>query len=67
MAESKINLPVLSIDKPYERYRIELDVWRSITTIQKNKVASVIALSLPDNYSSRIKDNVYMSTLKDTN
>ena len=59
MAESKINLPVLSIDKPYERYRMELDLWRSITTIQKNKVASIIALSLPDNHPSRIKDKVF--------
>ena len=60
MAESKINLPVLSIDKPYERYWMELDLWRSITTIQKNKVASIIALSLPDNHPSRIKDKVFI-------
>ena len=59
MADTKINMPILGKDKPYDRYKFELQLWKSITTMSDNKIAPMIALSLPDDHESKIKDKVF--------
>ena len=57
--DTKINMPILSDSKPYERFKAELSLWKSITTVPANKLGPVIALSLPENHESKIKDKVF--------
>ena len=57
MMALKINNPVF-IDN-YERYRIELEAWREITELPKAKQGIAVALSLPPESSSDIRDKVF--------
>ena len=57
MMALKINNPVF-IDN-YERYRIELEAWREITDLPKAKQGTAVALPLPPESSSDIRDKVF--------
>ena len=58
-SDIKINLPVLTATKAYDRYKTELSLWKTITTVPAKKLGPVVALSLPDDHESRIKDKVF--------
>jgi hypothetical protein len=68
MASSKINPPVYGKDKSYERYKQELLAWREVTDLAKAKQGIVVALSLPENDTSNIREKVFdqlaLTTLK---
>ena len=51
--------PLFSSTKSYENWRKELNAWTRITTEQKRHWAPLIALSLPDNDPSGIRDKVF--------
>ena len=53
----EINIPVF-IDNS-ERYRIELEAWREITDLPKAKPGIAVALLLPSESSSGIRDKVF--------
>ena len=53
----KINVPAF-IDN-YDHYRIELEAWRGITDLLKAKEGGAVALSLPSESSSEIRDKVF--------
>ena len=48
-----------STTKPYERYVEELKAWCMVTDFEKEKQGIAIALSLPENDPSGVKDNVF--------
>lgn len=57
---TKIEPPKFSTSgKPYERYKQELLAWREVTSLPKNKQAIAIALSLPEQDSSKIREKVF--------
>ena len=58
-SDTKFNMPVLTKSKPYERYKAELSLWKSITTVIASKIGPMIALSLPEDHDSKIKDKVF--------
>ena len=51
--------PVFSSEKPYSRYFDELEAWSFVTDLPKEKQGLVIALSLPKNDSTQIRDKVF--------
>ena len=54
------NPPVFnSVSKPYERYKEELKAWCIITDVAKVKQGVAIALSLPEDDPSGIRDKVF--------
>ena len=53
----KINIPVF-IDN-YKRYRIELEAWREITDLPKAKQGIPVALFIPSECSSDIRDKAF--------
>ena len=57
--DTKFNMPVLTKSKPYERYKAELSLWKSITSVPASKIGPMIALSLPEDHESKIKDKVF--------
>ena len=57
--DTKFNMPVLTKSKPYERYKTELSLWKSITSVPASKIGPMIALSLPEDHESKIKDKVF--------
>ena len=59
MGDTKFNLPGMTEKKSYERYRTELFLWKSITSVSESKRGPMVALSLPDDHESRIKDKVF--------
>ena len=58
-ASCKVPIPVLTSDKSYERYRLELNCWLKLDLMDVKKQGLAIALSLPDNHASKIKDKVF--------
>ena len=54
----KINPPDFKA-KNYERYRLELEAWREITDLKKGKQGIAIALSLPEDDESGIREKVF--------
>ena len=56
MMALKINIPMFTDN--YEGYRTELEVWREITDLLNAKQGFAIALSLPPESSSYIRDKV---------
>ena len=48
--DTKFNMPVLTKSKPYERYKAELSLWKSITSVPASKIGPMIALSLPEDH-----------------
>ena len=43
----------------YERYRLELEAWREITDLDKKKQGIAIALTLPEDDESGIREKVF--------
>ena len=54
----KINPPSLT-GKSYERYRMKLEAWREITTLEKSKQGIAIALSFPEDDEHGIREKVF--------
>ena len=51
--------PAFSDKKPYSRYVDELTAWTYVTDLDKEKQGIAVALSLPENDSSQIRDKVF--------
>ena len=58
---TKLNIPIpkFSSDKPYERYKAELEAWAAATDAEKKKHGILVALSLPEEDVSQIRDKVF--------
>ena len=57
---TKINPPSYNAKvKSYERYKQELLAWKEITELDKKKQGVVIALSLPEDDESKIREKVF--------
>ena len=56
---SKISIPKFSSEKPYDRYKIEIKAWSKTTTVEKKKQGLAVALSLPEDDISNIRDKVF--------
>ena len=58
---TKLNIPIpkFSSEKPYERYKAELDAWAAATDAEKKKHGILVALSLPEEDVSQIRDKVF--------
>ena len=61
------NPPKFSMDKNYEVYKQELDAWKAITSIDADKLGRVVALSLPENDASDIRNKVFNAVNLDGN
>ena len=56
---TRINLPTVNKGKNYERFRQELTAWKEITDLSKDKQGIAIALSLPEDDESQIREKVF--------
>ena len=58
---SKLNVPIpkFSSDKPYDRYKAEIEAWAEATDTEKKKHGILVALSLPEDDVSQIRDKVF--------
>ena len=56
---TKINPPSFNSAKSYERFKQELQAWREITELSKNKHGIAVVLSWPDDDENKIKDKVF--------
>ena len=58
---SKLNIPIpkFSSEKPYERYKAEIEAWAEATDTEKKKHGILVALSLPEDDVSQIRDKVF--------
>ena len=54
-----ITPPIFNKKKNYERYRHELTAWKEITDLSKDKQGIAIALSLPEDDESQIREKVF--------
>ena len=55
----KINPPDLKKSKTYERFKQELLAWRIVTDIDKKKQGIAVALSLPQDEETQIREQVF--------
>ena len=55
---TRINPPSFSSAKSYERFKQEILAWREITELSKTKHGIAVALSLPEEDESQIKDGL---------
>ena len=58
-SKSSIPVPKFSAEKPYERYKTELNVWKEVTDADKSEHGFLVALSLPEDDESQIRDKVF--------
>lgn len=56
---TRINPPSFNSAKSYERFKQEILAWREITELSKTKQGIAVALSLPEEDESQIKDKVF--------
>ena len=56
---TRINPPTFNKAKNYERFRQELIAWREITDLLKEKQGIAIALTLPEDDESQIRQNAF--------
>ena len=56
---TRINPPIFNKAKYYERYRQELLAWRKITDLKEDKQDIAIALTLPEDDESKIREKVF--------
>ena len=56
---SKIPIPKFSSEKPFERYKQEIKAWSRTTSVEKKKQGLSVALSLPEDDPSNIRDKVF--------
>ena len=54
-----INPPAFNKTKSYERYKQELLAWKEVTDLSSRKQAIVVALSLPEDNETKIRDKVF--------
>ena len=54
-----VNPPTLTKAKTYERFRQETFAWTKITDLGKEKQAIAIALSLPEEGETMIREKVF--------
>ena len=66
MSEYKNPPKFNSTSKPYERYIEELRAWCIVTELDKNKRGLAVALSLPENDPSGIRDKILMKSKSKT-
>ena len=60
MTSTKLEVPKFSsTDKPFDRYQVELSAWSLTTSTAKEKQGLVVALSLPEEDPSNIRDKVF--------
>ena len=58
MSSKYVPPPHLS-GKTYEQYRIELDLWETITEVAAEKQCGTVAFSLPNEHETRIREKVF--------
>ena len=51
--------PFDSKNKPYNRYKVELDAWTRVTKHEKETWGHIVALSLPEDNPSDIRNKVF--------
>ena len=56
---TSINPPTFNRDKTYERFKLELLAWKEITDLRPDKQGIAIALSLPEDDESKIREKVF--------
>ena len=56
---TRINPPAFKTAKNYERYKQELLAWHEITDLSEYKQGIAVALSLPEDDDSQIRDKVF--------
>ena len=56
---TRINPPVFGKGKNYERFKLELLAWKEITDLSKEKQGIVVALTLPEDDESQIREKVF--------
>ncbi|VDI76728.1 Hypothetical predicted protein [Mytilus galloprovincialis] len=56
---TRINLPSFSKSKSYELYKQELVAWSEITDLDKKKRGIAVALTLPEDDESKIREKVF--------
>ena len=56
---TKIKPPIYTKEKGYERYKQELLAWKEITDAKPEKQGIFVALSLPENDESGIRERVF--------
>ena len=56
---TKVNPPTFSKSKSYELYKPEVLAWRAITDLAQEKQGVAIALSLPEDDESQIREKVF--------
>ena len=56
---TRINPPIFNKSKNYERFRQELLAWREITDLKEDKQGIAIALTLPEDDESQIREKVF--------
>ena len=54
----KVKIPQFTTKKSFEKYKQELEWWASVTDVPKKKQALVVALDLPDEHESGIREKV---------
>ena len=57
--------PEFNSETPYEQYKLELDAWIAVTDVPKAKWGQYVALSLPANDPSDIRNKVFTSLMKE--
>ena len=66
MAKAQVPVPKFSEEKPYERYKTEVEVWSKVCDVEKSKHGMIVALSLPEDSKSEIRDKVFSELDTDT-
>ena len=55
----KLNPPAFnSREKTFERWKVEIEMWSEVTDLAKNKMGIAVALSLPENDSTVIREQL---------
>ena len=62
---AKISPPLFG-EIPYELYKLELLAWEAVTDVAEERRGIVVALSLPNNHESKIKEKVFESITLDS-
>ncbi|KAG1651276.1 hypothetical protein GQR58_027299 [Nymphon striatum] len=57
--------PVFTAQKPYSRWIDEIKAWKALTDLDKRKMGVAIALSLPEEGLSSIRDKVFSDLILD--
>ena len=59
MASTKLDVPKFSSEKSYEQYKVEFEAWSLTTSAEKEKQGLLVALSLPEDDPTNIRDKVF--------